>query len=152
MAILPRACTSSSRVKGNCRQLGCGAGLGLGRGEHKKVKVWLAAAWAGLGRVLASQAAEQQRFTFSCLHRAGAGPWHGAGVRVKNASSQAAATGHSPLSILGFTERRWLGPAAQSHSLMLCPRVKLSGSVHGSGSANKRDVQILRSHCTECGV
>ena len=25
-------------------------------------------------------------------------------------------------------------------------------SVHGSGSADKRDVQILRSHCIECGV
>ena len=61
---------------------------GLGRGEHKKVKVWLSAAWSqrpGAGEP-SSQAAEQQRFTFSCLRRAGAGPWHGAGVRVKNAS------------------------------------------------------------------
>ena len=31
---------------------------------------------------------------------------------------QAAATGHSPLDILGFTERRWLGPVTLTDALL----------------------------------
>ena len=62
----------------------------------------------------------------------------GAGVGVKNASMPSCqATGHTLLSPSSADD------TAQSHSLMLCSMDKLSGSVHGSGSANKRDVQIL---------
>ena len=66
----------------------------------------------------------------------------GAGVGVKNASMPSCqATGHTLLS--PSSASRSGDDTAQSHSLMLCSMDKLSGSVHGSGSANKRDVQIL---------